>query len=234
MTSIMIPTSAGPSNEKRKLPDIDKVSSIASSQGPTSSLSCSTLLYWLGISNEKGIGTIPPLSWQNQIRQYFPESSNIPLVSSFLKSWFLRCGPNEATLVHNICQHVFPWNIHTSDESLMFLLFEFLAPFRGHNIDELRKGDEAIKYLLIKCDPSQEKLEWLQTPAPDDLRRSDFVFAAAIMVLDKGTRSQARMATTLDFCLPCLSNDLRSCAVAIVAEVKATAGPASSILAKIQ
>ena len=235
MTSMTSPSSLGPSKKKRKLLDTDNVLSIASSQGPKSSPSYPALLRRLGIFDEKEAGTIPPLSRQNSIRQYFPEPRDIPLVSSLLKSWFSKCEPNEATLVQKYCQHVFPWNIHISDESHILLLLEFLGPFRGHNIDELLKGDEAIKYPLIKCDPSQEKLERLLTPASDDLRsHSDFVFAASIMILDETTREIAQLATTPDFRLPCLSNDLQSCAVAIVAEAKATASPASRNLAKIQ
>lgn len=42
------------------------------------------------------------------------------------------------------------------------------------------------------------------------------------------------MATTLDFRLPCLFNDLLNCGVAIVAKVKAIAFPGSGSLAKNQ
>ena len=50
------------------------------------------------------------------------------------------------------------------------------------------------------------------------------------MILDETTRLQVQLATRF----PCLSNDWRSCAVAIVAEAKATALPAAEALAKIQ
>lgn len=130
---------------------------------------------------------------------------------------------------------MFPWNIHISDETPIFLLFEFLGPFKAHNIRELLKGDEAIKYPLVKCNASQEKSEWLQTPAQDGLRsRSDFVFAASIMILNETTRTQAKLATNSEFCLPYLSNDLRSCAVTIVAEAKADATPSSRSVARTQ
>ena len=236
MTSVMAPpTPSGLSKQKRKFSDIDKVLSIASSQGPKSSPSYSTLLYRLGIFDEPERGTIPPDSGQDQIRQYFPKLRNIPLVSDLLASWFSECEPNEATLVQIICHHIFPWNIHHPSESRIFLLFEFLGPFRAHNLHELRKGDGAIKYPLIKVDSSQEKVECLQTPTQDGLRsRSDFVFAASIMILDATTRGQVKLATTSEFRLPCLSNDLRSCAVAIVAEAKANSLPASRSVAKIQ
>lgn len=116
-----------------------------------------------------------------------------------------------------------------------FYFFEFLGPFGTHNLRELLRGDEAIEYPIIKYDPIQEKLEWLQTPAPDDLRsRSDFVFAASITILDETIRLQVQLATAGKFRFPCLSNDLRCCAVAIVAEAKATALPAARTLARIQ
>lgn len=154
MISMTIPTSPGPSNKKRKLLDMDKVSSITSSQGSKSSSSYSFLLYCFSIFDEKGIGIISPLSWQNQICQYFLEQSDIPLVSSLLKNWFLKYEPNVATLVQKICQHIFPWNIHFPGESLISLLFEFLGPFKGHNIRELQ-GDKVIRYPFIKWDLSQ-------------------------------------------------------------------------------
>ena len=64
--------------------------------------------------------------------------------------------------------------------------------------------------------------------------RSDFVFAASITILDETTRLQVQLATISEFRFPCLSNDLRYCAVAIVAEAKATALPAAHTLARIQ
>lgn len=104
MTSVMDPPpSAGPSKKKKKLPDTDKVPSITSSQGPMSSPSYSALLYRLGIFQEKGKVTIPPVSGQILVRQYFPEPTDIPLVSNHMKSWFSRCEPNEVTLVQTIC-----------------------------------------------------------------------------------------------------------------------------------
>ena len=54
---------------------------------------------------------------------------------------------------------MFPWNIHISDETPIFLLIEFLGPFKVHNIRELLKGDGAIKYPLVKYDRLQEKSE---------------------------------------------------------------------------
>lgn len=54
------------------------------------------------------------------------------------------------------------------------------------------------------------------------------------MILDLTTRNCVTGATTPEFRLPCISNDLRSCAVAIIVEAKAIASPASNALAKIQ
>lgn len=229
------PPSLGPSKQKRKFSDMDIVTSIASSQGPKSSPSYSTLLYRLGIFEGSGQGTIPPDSGKNKILQYFPEPKNISLIADLLTTWFLKFEPNEATLVQTICHHVFPWKLEIPNESCISLLFEFLGPFRAHNLHELRKGDGAIKYPLIKRDASREKSQNLQTPAQDDLRsRSDFVFAASIMILDSTTRDCVTEATSPEFRIPCISNDLRSCAVAIIAEAKAIASTGSNALAKIQ
>lgn len=56
----------------------------------------------------------------------------------------------------------------------------------------------------------------------------------SIMILHKNTRSLAQTATTSQFCVPCLSNNIPNCAVTIIAEAKATALLASHTVAKIQ
>lgn len=72
-------------------------------------------------------------------------------------------------------------------------------------------------------------------PAPEDLKLcSHFVFAASITILDKSIRRKIPLAAISEFCFPCLSNDLRCYAVAIVVEAKATALLAAHTLAKIQ
>lgn len=50
----------------------------------------------------------------------------------------------------------------------------------------------------------------------------------------KNTRSLAQIATTSQFCVPCLSNNIPNCAVTILAEAKATALLASHTVTKIQ
>lgn len=144
--------------------------------------------------------------------------------------------PNEATLVFHICHHLFPWNIQIPAESHIFLLYEFPGSFMGHNTEELRKwGDGEIKYPLVKCDPSQRKSKFLQTPAQDDLRsRVDFVFVASFMILDATTRVRIVGMTANTFRFPCLSHDQHSCAVAIIAEAKANSSQASRSAAKVQ
>lgn len=75
----------------------------------------------------------------------------------------------------------------------------------------------------------------LQTPAQDDLRsRSDFVFAASIMILDATTTRQLVGMTITISRSPCLSNDQQSCAVVIVAEAKASSSQASRSAVKVQ
>lgn len=159
MTSEMAPPpSPGPSKRKRKFFDMDKASSIVSSQGPKSCPSFTILLYRLGIFEEGVVGTIPPDSGKHQIHQFSPKPEDIISISDLLTSWFSICMPNEATLVFHICHHLFPWNIQTPAESHIFLLYEFPGSFTGHNTEELRKwGDGEIKYPLVKCDPSQGK-----------------------------------------------------------------------------
>lgn len=46
--------------------------------------------------------------------------------------------------------------------------------------------------------------------------------------------TQVNLATDSEFCFPCLSNDLRSCTVAIVAEAKANSTTSSRFVAKTQ
>lgn len=70
----------------------------------------------------------------------------------------------------------------------------------------------------------------LQTHAEEDLRsRSDFVFAAST------DWARAEISTDMRISdIPRLSNNRLTCAVAIVAEVKATASPTSMVAAKNQ
>lgn len=72
------PSSSGPSKQKRKFSDMDKATSIVSSQDPKSSPSYTTLLYRLGIFEEEGVGTIPPDSGEHQIHHFLQSQGISP------------------------------------------------------------------------------------------------------------------------------------------------------------
>lgn len=121
----------------------------------------------------------------------------------------------------------------TSSEYVTIFL-EFSGPFKSHHLHELKKGNQAIKFPLIKRDPYTEQSDILQTPAEVDLRaRSDLVFAASTKFFSKSVREAIRLLSQ-NYSIPGLSNNLHCCAVAIVVEVKATSTPASNIAAKNQ
>lgn len=120
---------------------------------------------------------------------------------------------------------------------LMILASFYFLSFseRIISLNYIQKRDGEIKYPLIKRDTSLEKSQYLQTLAQDDLKsRSDFVFAVSTMILDATTRNFVTEATTFESRLPCISNDLHSYAVVIIAEAKAIASLANNALAKIQ
>lgn len=54
------------------------------------------------------------------------------------------------------------------------------------------------------------------------------------MIFDDFTREYAKLATDCEFRLPCFSNNLRNCAVAIVIEAKANDTPSSRFAARAQ
>ena len=53
---------------------------------------------------------------------------------------------------------------------------EFSGPFKSHDVCQLARREEAIKFPLVKRDPLREASATLQTPAEVDLRsKSDCV-----------------------------------------------------------
>ena len=83
--------------------------------------------------------------------------------------------------MHVLCESLFPLRSSSPDEQDIAILYEFSGPFKTHELYELARGDDGIKYPIIKRDPLQEPSEVIQTPANVDLRsQSDFVFAASI------------------------------------------------------
>ena len=215
-------------SKKRKT--CSTLTSIAEIGGHKYSTSYTDTLYRLGISDVDGAGIVPSVLGDAEVSKYFPEPKDLPLLSGFMKSWFEKFQPNEASLVNFLCECLFPLNVSTSDQNNITLLHEFSGPFKSHNILELMRGDEGIRYPIVKRDPLQKESTSLQTPAEEDLRsRSDFVFAASTDWAG-GKFSYDILVSDV----PCLSNNRLTCAVAIVAEVKATFSQTSVAAAKNQ
>ena len=74
----------------------------------------------------------------------------------------------------------------TSGENSYTIFHKFSSPFKSHDLKELSKGDEGIRFPFVKCLGNQPKSNILQTPAEEDLRsRPDFVFAASTSLISK-------------------------------------------------
>lgn len=222
--------SAGIGAKKRKA--ISTLRSITEIGGHKYSPSYTDLLYRIGITLTDGPGIIPPVAEDTEeVRKHFPEPNDFPSFSNFIKSRFEKFQPNEVSLVHFLCECLFPLKVSTPGEDNFAIILEFPGPFKSHNLKELLKGDEGIKYSIVKRNSPKEESQFLQTPAEEDLRsRSDFVFAASADVLGKKIRKISQLFGTV----PCVSNGGRTCAVAIVAGVKATASPTSLVAARDQ
>ncbi len=94
-----------------------------------------------------------------------------------MKSWVLKVHPIEATSVHFVRERLFPQKVSASEEQNATILHEFSDSLNTHDLHALVRGDEGIKYTIIKRDPFKEKSKTLQTLAKDNLRaQSDFVF----------------------------------------------------------
>ena len=218
--------------KKRKLPQT--VPSIAPSAGDKYSRSYANTLYLLGIVNPDGLGEIPLAPDHAEVSNLVTAPNNLPLLSTYMKNWVLEFEPNEASLVKFLCRCLFEPQFSTSSENNVTILYEFSGPFKSHNLHELMAGDQAIKYPIIKRDLLRQKSAILQTPAEMDLRaRSDIVFAASTRILGQNIVDIIQNLG-VDHPISGLSNNLRSCAVAIVGEVKATFSSALFTAAKNQ
>lgn len=99
------------------------------------------------------------------------------------------------------------------------MFFEFTGPFKNHDLQDLLRSDENIKFPFVKRPLVGVEISCIpRTPAENDLRtRSNFVFGCdwneleADLVIDIQQCAQIRMAG--------LSSVSRSCTVAISAEV---------------
>ena len=137
-------------------------------------------------------------------------------------------------MINFLGERLFLQKISIPGEQHVAILYDFSGPFKSHDPEELKKGDKGIKYPLTKRYQNEEKLDFLRTAAKEDLRaRSDFVFAASLNWFGKRVQSKIKTASR-SFPVPCVSNNLRSCAVPIAVEAKAAASSASLIAAKNQ
>lgn len=60
------------------------------------------------------------------------------------------------------------------------ILYEFSGPFKSQNIPESMRGDQGIKYPIVKRNSLQKESMSLQTLDEEDLRsRSDFMFGSS-------------------------------------------------------
>lgn len=159
------------------------------------------------------------------------KKNNLPLLLGFITSWFQNFNPNKASLVYFLRECLFPLKVSTSGENSYIILHEFSGPFKFHDLKELSKGDEGIRFPFVKCLGNQPKLNILQTPAEEDLRlRADFVFAASTSLISKKVMFKMNFAINV----PCLSSNFPTCEVAISAEVKANSLQTSFADAKNQ
>ena len=199
----------------------------ASSRGPKYSKGYTKSLTERGVRMLDTKGTIPSVPGETKVHEYFSAPIDIPSLASFMKDWFVAAAPNESSLVHFLCDLLFPIKRLVPGQKFVFLLYEYTGPFKNHDSAELSKGDEGIKFPIIKG----EKSRYLQTPAEEDLRnRSDFVFTASIDWFDEDIRNQIQNHSQLSI-FPGVSHNLHTCATAIVAEAKATNNPNSMLAA---
>ena len=219
---------AGAVSKKRRLSE--NTSQVVSSRDNKYSKDYGKSLTERGVKIVLSPGTIPPVPGETEVHEYFSAPIDIPSLPRFMNDWFEKFVPNEASLVHFLCENLFPIKRPVPGQKFVSILYEHSGPFKNHDPDELSKGDEGIKFPIIK----REKSAYLQTPAEEDLRgRSDFVFTASSDWFDIRIWDKIQVNSELSG-FPGLSNNLRSCAAAIVAEVKATASPKSFLAARNQ
>ena len=132
----------GPVAKKRKL--AQTLSSTSGGHKYTRSYAYTLCL--LGISPSDGKGIIPAVPDHTEVSNLVSAPSDLPLVSTFMKNWFLRFEPNEASLVNFLCRCLFQPKVSTSGEHNVTILHEFSGLFKSHDLHELVRGDQAIKY----------------------------------------------------------------------------------------
>ncbi|MCJ1345292.1 hypothetical protein MMC31_003498 [Peltigera leucophlebia] len=224
----------GPVAKKKKL--AKDLSLVATTGGLKNSTSYAHSLHLLGIQDLEEVGIFPSVPDPTEECNLDTESklvtapSDLSSLSTYMEKWFLEVNPNEATLVVFLYTCLFLPKMDPSSVGKATIIFEFSGPFKSHNLHELVRGEQAIKFPLVKRDLFKKASNTLQTPAEVDLRsRSDFVFAALAEFYVQSIRK-----LTDSFSIPGISDNSYYCAVAIVAEVKATSSPRSFTAAKSQ
>lgn len=204
---------------------------IAKSAGGKGTHSYGQTLYLLGLRTEMKLVKAPEVDGPQPTR--YVSDCNPGLIAKELSSWYRRISPNEATLLHKLCQFLFIDRPSSGSEGLE-MFFEFTGPFKSHDLQELLRSDKNIKYPFAKRPLVQEEMSgFLQTPAENDLRtRTDFVFGCDWNELGEGVVE--RMLLTKESSIAGLSSVSRSCAVAIGVEVKSSDTAASNREAKHQ
>lgn len=207
------------------LPSISKTSGVKGTHTYEQSL------YLLGITIDTTLSHAPevdgpePTGYVSDFDPY--------LLAKSLEEWFRNTKPNKATLLHKLCQFLFPER-PTSDlkDFKMHMIFEFTGPFKSHNLQELLLREQNIKYPFVKRPVGRAGI--LQTSVENDICSwSDFVFACDWKDLGDPVMERAR-AFQANFKLPGLSLASRSCAPALVGEVKVSDSPASLCEARHQ
>ena len=207
---------------------------IAKSSAPKGTHSYEQTLYLLGITIDTTLSHPPevdgpePTAYVSEFDPY--------LLAKSLEEWYRSTKPNKATLLHKLCQFLFPERPASDLKDFkMHMIFEFTGPFKNHNLQELLRREGNMKYPFVKRPLGRAAMPaLLQTSAENDIcSQSDFVFACDWKELGDGVMERAR-AFQANFKLPGLSLASRSCAPALVGEVKVSDSPASLCEARHQ
>ena len=221
------PDSAGAVSKKRKLADISTITGpdSASSRGLKQSRRYETTLHEVGVMKSKHKGTIPPVSGETEIHEYFSTPIDVPSLASSIDDWFKEAVPSEQSFVNFVCDNIFPRKRPVPGKKHVVIHFEFRGPFKEH--------DERVLYPIVKQHKGSKLFE---TPNAKCLTvRSDFVFAALFKWFDETMQKAIKNYRNLEgSVLPGFSNNNSSFAVAIVAEVKLNSSEPSFLAARNQ
>lgn len=208
--------------------------SMAKLSGVKGTHSYEQTLYLLGITIDTTLSHAPeidgpePTGYVSDFDPY--------LLAKSLEEWFRNTKPNKATLIHKLCHFLFPEK-PTSDlkDFKLHMIFDVSGPFKTHNLQDLLRREDKVKFPFVKRPVGRAGMPaLLQTSAENDIGfQSDFVFACDWKELGDPVIERAR-AFQANFKLPGLSLASRSCAPALVGEVKVSDSPASLCEARHQ